>query len=64
VIEPRMQVGMQARVGIDAIVADGPAAAQIGLRLGARVLAAQSEPCEPVAGKAMKGITPCPEGGI
>lgn len=61
VIEPRMQVGIQSRVGIDAIVAAGPRAAQIGMRLEASVLAAQSNPCEPVAGKAVKGIQPCLE---
>jgi phage tail-like protein len=45
VIEPRMRVGVQARVGIDAIVAQGPPAAQIGMVLGVGRLAAEAEPC-------------------
>jgi phage tail-like protein len=46
VIEPRMRVGVQARVGIDAIVAQGPPAAQTGMVLGMGRLAAEAEPCE------------------
>jgi hypothetical protein len=38
VIEARMRVGIQARVGIDAIVAQGPPAAQFGMLLGDSVL--------------------------
>jgi phage tail-like protein len=45
VIEPRMRVGVQARVGIDAIVAQGPPAAQTGMVLGIGTLAAAAEPC-------------------
>jgi phage tail-like protein len=45
VIEPRMQVGSQAYVGIDAIVAEGPPAARIGVSLGSGTLAAQAETC-------------------
>jgi len=45
VIEPRMRVGVQARVGIDAIVAQGPPAAQTGMMLGIGTLAAAAEPC-------------------
>jgi hypothetical protein len=46
VIEPRMRVGVQATVGIDAIVAQGPPAAQTGMVLGMGTLAAEAEPCE------------------
>jgi phage tail-like protein len=45
VIEPRMRVGAQARVGIDAIVGQGPPAAQLGMVLGLGTLAAAAEPC-------------------
>jgi phage tail-like protein len=47
VIEPHMRVGVQARVGIDAIVAQGPPAAQTGMVLGVGRLAAEAVPCEP-----------------
>jgi phage tail-like protein len=43
VIEPRMRVGAQARVGIDAIVAEGPPLAQIGMRLGTAILTERAE---------------------
>jgi phage tail-like protein len=56
VIEPSMQIGIQARVGIDAIIANGPPAAQIGIRLDAGALAAQSMPCEPANRKTARGI--------
>jgi phage tail-like protein len=46
VIEPRMRVGVQARVGIDAIVAQGPPTAHTGMVLGMGRLAAEAEPCE------------------
>jgi hypothetical protein len=46
VIEPCMRVGVQARVGIDAIVAQGPPVAQTGMILGLGTLAAAAEPCE------------------
>jgi phage tail-like protein len=48
-IEPRLHVGFQARVGIDAIVAAGPPAAQVGMTLDMGTLAAaeQAEACEP-----------------
>jgi phage tail-like protein len=46
VIEPHMRVGVQARVGIDAIVAEAPPAAQTGMVLGMGRLAAEAEPCE------------------
>jgi phage tail-like protein len=45
VIEPAMRAGLQARVGIDAIVGTGPAPAEIGLPLGSGALAAQSDLC-------------------
>lgn len=38
VIEPRMRLGMQARLGIDAIIAQGHPPAQVGMVLGAGVL--------------------------
>ena len=47
VIEPRFRVGAQARIGIDAIVAQGPPAAQIGMVLDTGTLAAEAVPCEP-----------------
>jgi phage tail-like protein len=40
VIEPRMQVGVQSRVGIDAIVGQGPPLAQVGMVLDSGVLSA------------------------
>lgn len=46
VIEPRFRVGAQARVGIDAIVADGAPQAQFELRLGTATLARTAEPCK------------------
>lgn len=45
VIEPRMRIGAQSRIGIDAIVAAGPPPAQIGRPLGASALAADATPC-------------------
>jgi phage tail-like protein len=46
VIEPSMRVGLQARVGIDAIVGRaGTPAAEIGLPLGSGVLAAKADEC-------------------
>jgi phage tail-like protein len=47
VIEPRMRVGAQARIGIDAIVAEGPSPMQTGLTLGLATLAAEAVPCKP-----------------
>ncbi len=47
VIEPRMRVGAQARVGIDAIVAQGPPPARIGMVLGLATLAGPAELCAP-----------------
>jgi phage tail-like protein len=46
VIEPVFRVGDQARIGIDAIVAQGPPAAQIGMMLDTATLAAETVPCE------------------
>jgi len=46
VIEPSLRVGAQARVGIDAIVAQGPQAAQEGRALDTAVLAERAAPCE------------------
>jgi phage tail-like protein len=46
VIEPRMRVGAQARVGIDAIVGAGPAMAGLGVPLGTATLAAQATTCD------------------
>jgi phage tail-like protein len=45
-IEPQMRVGVQARVGIDAIIAQGPQNAQTGMPLNTGVIAAQAEACE------------------
>lgn len=45
-IEPRMRVGVQARVGIDAIVAQGPPAAYVGMRLDIGALGVEAEACE------------------
>jgi phage tail-like protein len=46
VIEPAMRVGVQSRVGIDAIAAGpGYPPAQTGLGLGSGVLAAKADPC-------------------
>ena len=64
VIEPRMQVGLQARVGIDTIIASGPRTAQMGQRLDAVVLAAQSTPCAPGPVPAAGVTQPCMEEGI
>jgi hypothetical protein len=46
VIEPRMRVGAQARVGVDAVIASGPPKAHIGMRLGTAVLAETAEECK------------------
>lgn len=46
VIEPRMRVGAQAQVGIDAIVAQGPPATQVGMALDTGALAAEAKPCK------------------
>ena len=46
VIEPRMRVGAQARIGIDAIVAQEPPAMQLGTTLGLSALAAEPVLCE------------------
>jgi len=43
VIEPRMRVGVQARVGIDAIVAEGPEPAHLGMKLDTGVLHMKAE---------------------
>ena len=45
VIEPRMRIGAQARIGIDTIVAAGPPAAQLGMPLGGRALASDAAAC-------------------
>lgn len=45
VVGPQVRVGSQARVGIDAIVAQGPPGAQIGMPLGTGTLAAQAPAC-------------------
>jgi phage tail-like protein len=48
VIEPRMRVGVQARVGLDAIVGLAPVAVQVGgTVLGHAILAAEAAPCAP-----------------
>jgi phage tail-like protein len=43
VIEPRMRVGFQASIGIDAIVGKGPPPARIGMALDTGVIAADTE---------------------
>jgi hypothetical protein len=45
VIEPRMRVGAQARLGIDTIVSQGPPPAGIGVALDTAVLAEQATVC-------------------
>jgi phage tail-like protein len=45
VIEPRMRVGAQARIGIDAVVARGPETAHLGMPLDTGILVAQAEEC-------------------
>jgi phage tail-like protein len=46
VIEPALRVGVQARVGIDAIVGTaGTPAASIGMKLGSGILAAKAQVC-------------------
>jgi phage tail-like protein len=45
VIEPRLLIGLQARVGIDSIVGNGPPPAVIGKQLDTRVLAEQPLEC-------------------
>lgn len=45
VIEPRMRVGAQARVGVDAIVARGPELAHLGMPLDTGVLVAKADKC-------------------
>lgn len=46
VLQPAMRVGVQARVGMDAIVGRaGTPPAEIGLALGSGVLAAKADPC-------------------
>jgi phage tail-like protein len=45
VIEPRMRVGVQASIGVDTIIAAGPPAMQVGMRLHGAVLA-RPEPHE------------------
>jgi phage tail-like protein len=45
IIEPRMRIGAQSRIGIDTIIAEGPPPAQIGMRLGGSVLVADAAPC-------------------
>jgi phage tail-like protein len=39
VVEPRMRVGVQASIGVDTIIAAGPPAMQVGMRLHGAVLA-------------------------
>jgi phage tail-like protein len=47
VIEPKMRVGVQARVGIDAVIAKaGSAQAATGMQLGSGALAAHSDLCQ------------------
>jgi phage tail-like protein len=45
VIEPRLLIGVQARIGIDSIVGNGPPLAEIGKQLDTRALAAQQLDC-------------------
>lgn len=45
VIEPRMRVGAQASIGIDAIVAGGPEPAHFGMQLDTGVLVAKTDEC-------------------
>lgn len=45
-VDARMRIGWQARVGIDAIVAQGLPHTQIGNQLGGTALAAEAQPCE------------------
>jgi phage tail-like protein len=61
VIEPRMRVGVQARVGIDAIIAQGPPAARFGMPLDTGVLAAESGPCKAGPSVPDGELKPCRE---
>jgi phage tail-like protein len=45
IVEPCMRVGVQARIGVDSIVAAGPPAMQLGMRVEGAVLAPPAEPC-------------------
>ena len=44
VIQPRLRVGVQARVGVDAIVAQGPPPAHVGMVLDLGSLAPAGDP--------------------
>jgi phage tail-like protein len=57
VLEPRMRVGSQATVGVDAVVAEAPTV-RLASRLGGTVLARTATPC--VAPSAITGASPCP----
>ena len=46
VIEPKMRVGVQSRVGIDSIVGQAQPPAVIGRPLNTGVLAEKDEPCK------------------
>jgi phage tail-like protein len=45
VIEPRLLIGLQARIGIDSIVGNGPPLAEVGKQLDTRALADQQLEC-------------------
>jgi phage tail-like protein len=53
VIESKMRVGIQARVGIDSIVAAGPPPAGTGLQLGTGALAARPLTCDGISKSAV-----------
>lgn len=59
VIDARMRVGVQAHVGVDAIVAQGPPAARIGMVLNTGILAEHPPPCEATTPRLTEGQDPC-----
>ena len=61
VIEPRMRVGVQARVGIDSIVGEEPPTARFGMVLGTGVLPASAPECETEPVSREGDLSPCPE---
>ena len=61
VIEPRMRVGVQARVGIDAVIAQGPPVVRFGRPLNTGVLAAESESCKTEPNVPDGALIPCRE---
>jgi phage tail-like protein len=59
VIEPRMRVGIQAQVGVDAIVGQGPPPAHVGMVMDTGVLSEQAEDCHQTPRRQEAGSAPC-----